>query len=294
VRPCSTTDLETYLADPVARRLLRPADCYTFILLDGTTLRYTAWQRDITAVPVLGGPDLETWKANGVKIDGLRFDTKIGADVDSQTITISATAADLVKGLPFLQQLRLGRFRGARLKRDRFYIDAAGAVIGGVPIFWGRVSTLDSIGRIEAKVVIKSDTVILDMQMPRRLYQASCLHTLYDGGCKLDSASFVDHGVVGASPSATTIPYASATANIYDLGKIFFESGPNIGEWALIKHSTGSAFILASPLPFTPLAGDNFAAYQGCTKDYGGRCLALANQANNVSFPFVPVAESAF
>ena len=75
-----------------------------------------------------------------------------------------------------------------------------GTAIGAAMLFKGRLGTIDEIGRTSAKLTVNSDLVLLDIDMPRNIYQPTCLHTLYDTGCTLEqrSPSFGTNGTVGA------------------------------------------------------------------------------------------------
>jgi hypothetical protein len=51
--------------------------------------------------------------------------------------------------------------------------------------------------------------VLLDIDYPRNLWQASCLYTLYDAGCTLIKGNYQGIGAVGAGATNTVLPYAS-------------------------------------------------------------------------------------
>jgi uncharacterized phage protein (TIGR02218 family) len=140
---------------------------------------------------------------------------------------------------------------------------------------------------------VKSDLVLLNIQMPRNLYQPNCIYTLYSSGCGVDQASYASHAVVGAAPSRTFIPWTGATAQ-FAQGVITFESGPNTSQTRTIQSASTSGLTLAYPLPVAPLAGDAFVAYPGCDRTLAGGCAFFANTARYRGHPFVPPAELAF
>ena len=83
------------------------------------------------------------------------------------------------------------RFDGAPVYRDRVFLTGpAGAVVGGVRMFQGRISTVDNVGRTQATLTVASDLVILDYDMPRNLFSPTCLHVLYDAGCGIVRGTF--------------------------------------------------------------------------------------------------------
>jgi uncharacterized phage protein (TIGR02218 family) len=204
-------------------------------------------------------------------------------------------------GQPWPQAVLLGLFDGADFRRDRVVLPAWGGVPigngdtlpgggtsdGRVNMFTGKISTAEKVGRVSAEIKVKSGLVALDIDMPRNLWAPACLNTLYDGLCGLVKADFAAHGVVGAGPSVSVLPWASATADIYSQGTLTFESGANIGVSRTVKLSNGSALTLAYPLQYLPSEGDQFVVYQGCNKTIA-RCTALGNFLHFRGFPFVP------
>ncbi len=85
------------------------------------------------------------------------------------------------------------------MQRDRAFLSAWGtAPIGAVTLFKGRVSTVDSVGRTTAQMTVACDLVLLDIDMPRNLYQPTCNHVLFDSGCGLVKNAFGAAGTVGA------------------------------------------------------------------------------------------------
>ena len=263
------------------------ADCFTLTLRTGTILTYT--NADVPVV--LNGA---TFLADSILIDGLQYKCAVGLDVDKQKVTISARPTDTIGGIPFLQAVRNGLLDGCEVQRDRAFLSAWGsAPVGAVTLFKGRVSTIDSVGRTTATVTVASDLVLLDIDMPRNLYQPACNHVLFDSGCGLVKNAFGAAGTVGAGAGATLIPWAAASS-AYAQGTITFTGGANTGVTANIKGADATALTLSYPLPDVPAAGDGFTAYQGCDHTLA-TCRAKFNNASNFrGFPFVPVPETAF
>ena len=93
-----------------------------------------------------------TFSATGPLVQGLKYKASVGLEVDKQQITIAARPTDLINGAPVLIAIREGAFDGATVQRDRVFLTAlGGTVIGGVTLFHGRVSTVDSVGRTQAR-----------------------------------------------------------------------------------------------------------------------------------------------
>ena len=182
MKPASSA-LVTYLNNARANpdMPLIMADIFTFTMLSGTILCYT----NVDVTFTYNG---NTYLANSILVDGLKYKASVGLEVDQQQITVAALSTDTITGgAPFLQALRDGSFDGCEIERDRvFFSDViGGTAIGSVTLFKGRLGVIDEIGRTSAKLTVNSDLVLLDIDMPRNVYQPTCLHTLYDSGCTL-------------------------------------------------------------------------------------------------------------
>ena len=166
------------------------AECFTFITTTGTQYTWTNVDYDVHF-------DGFIFLANGPLVSGLKYKGSVGLEVDKQQITIAARPTDVVNGAPFLVALRDGAFDGAPVYRDRVFLTGpAGAVVGGVRMFQGRISTVDNVGRTQATVTVASDLVILDYDMPRNVFSPTCLHVLYDAGCGIIRGTFSLDGAV--------------------------------------------------------------------------------------------------
>ncbi len=265
------------------------ADAFSFTLRSGLILCYT----NVDVAFSYGGV---TYLANSILIDGLKYKASVGLEVDQQQITISALATDTVSGgAPFLQALRDGAFDGCEIDRMRvFFSDrVGGTAIGAVTLFKGRLGTVDQIGRTSAKLTVNSDLVLLDIDMPRNIYQPTCLHTLYDSGCTLIKNAFGSNGTVGAGSTASLINWSGANAN-FQQGSITFTSGVNVGVTANVNAVVaGTSLTLGYPLQSTPAAGDTFTVYYGCDHTPGTCQSKFGNLTNFRGFPYVPPPQMA-
>ncbi len=194
----------------------------------------------------------------------LKYKGSIGLEVDKQQITIAARPTDLVGTAPFLIALRDGAFDGAPVYRDRVFLTGPmGTVVGGVRLFQGRISTVDNVGRTQATLTVASDLVILDYDMPKNLFSATCLHVLYDTGCGVIRGTFSLDGTCGAGSTSGTIYFSGARAGDAQ-GSLVFTSGANSNVRATVKSVVvGSAYNLMYPLPFAPTVGDAFNVAYG-------------------------------
>jgi uncharacterized phage protein (TIGR02218 family) len=264
------------------------AECFTFTLATGTALTWTNVDEPVTY-------NGATFSSTGPLVQGLKYKASVGLEVDKQQITISARPTDLIAGNPALQAIREGAFDGATVQRDRVFLTAiGGSVIGGVTLFHGRVSTVDNVGRTSAQLTVASDLVILDYDMPRNLYAATCSHTLYDSGCGVIRGTYSATGTVGVGSTATSILTGAAAAG-HAQGSIVFTSGANANLRATVKSvSPGYSLTLMYPLPETPASGDGFTVAFGCDHTRGTCQSKFANLANFRGFPFVPPPQIAY
>ena len=257
------------------------AECFTIWLTTGAILTYT----DLDIPVVLNGFG---YLANSVLISGLKYRSSCGVNVDSQQITMFARSTDTIGGVPFLQAVRQGLLDGAEIQREKAFFSAWGTpAIGSVILFKGRVAQIDSIGRTSAQVTVSSDLVLLDVDMPRNIYQANCQHVLYDGNCGIAAGTYSATGAVGAGSTMTQIDWAGAAA-AYQQGTIAFTSGANTGATATIKAAGAGWLLLAYPLPNAPGVGDQFLASYGCDHTMATCQGRFNNLAQFRGFPFVP------
>lgn len=268
------------------------ADLYTFTLPGGAVYRYTSADRDIT----IGG---NTFSSLGPRIQ--RGKTKLTNDlsVDSIDVTIYAKPTDYLAGTTgWLEAAVAGSFDGATLLVQRFISDNwANTALGAVHQFFGLVGAC-SVDRGKIAMKVNSPLILLNKQMPRNLFQPSCLHTLFDSGCTLSKASFAVNCTVASGSTASSINTSTSAgaSSYFDLGHITFTSGANAGLTRTVKSFTAgspSVFSLVTAFPAAPAAGDAFTAYPGCNKLWSGDCLnKFNNQANYRGFDFIPQPET--
>ena len=267
------------------------AECFTFITTTGTQYTWTSVDYD---VPFNGF----TFLSNGPLVSGLKYKGSVGLEVDKQQITIAARPTDIVNGAPFLIALRDGSFDGAPVYRDRVFLTAAiplgGAVVGGVRLFQGRVSTVDNVGRTQATLTVASDLVILDYDMPKNLFSPTCLHVLYDAGCGIVRGTFSADGIVGSGSTSNQIVWTGARAGDAQ-GSLVFTSGANANVRVTVKAAApGSGYFLMYPLPFAPAPGDTFNVAFGCDHTQSTCQAKFDNLANFRGFPYVPPPQLAY
>lgn len=296
------------------------ADLYTINLVgslnSGNPLLYTTADVDVT-VPY-GTPI--TYTSQDVQFDQSNNKSyghwKVGLDVDTWQVIatprypnpVTSYAGSTIGGVFWLSALRAGVLDGATVLVDRAYFDnrSGGMPQGGndisplgvINIFTGRVAEVD-LGRTNAVISINSHLELLNINMPRNLFQAGCRWTLFDSGCTLTASSFAKTGTAAANTSSNTLTSSDVAtpsgSKTFSLGRVVFTSGNNAGFARGVRSWTAgspSTFTLISPFPFPVLAGDAFTAYPGCDKSLGA-CSAFNNTANFGGTPFIPVPEAA-
>ncbi len=163
------------------------ADCYSFILADGTTIRYTSAETAIT--------DQATghvFAASGPFFERSRVKFRTGVQVDELDITLTARASDIMfpGGPSWLSGLRAGVLDGAEVQLDRAFMRDFGDTSAGlVTLFYGRVVEVD-VGRTQATIKANTHLELLNLQWPWRLFQPGCARTLFDAGCTLTKSAY--------------------------------------------------------------------------------------------------------
>ena len=290
-------------------------DLYTFNLIGGLNanepLTYTT--SDVDVVVPYGTP--VTYTSKDVQFDQQQNKSyghwKVGVDVDTWQVIATpkypnpanSYAGSTIGGNFWLAALRAGVLDGATVLVDRAYWDnrPTGMIQGATSIspsgvvnmFTGRVAEVD-IGRTNAVISINSHLELLNVNMPRNLFQAGCRWQLYSAGCTLNAASY---GVTSSAAAATTTNILLCNANesqygTFTLGRVTFTSGQNTGFSRSVRQWVPGTFTLMAPFPFPVANGDTLTAYPGCNKTYGS-CVAFNNTQNFGGMPWIPVPESA-
>ncbi|WP_428421974.1 DUF2163 domain-containing protein [Methylibium sp.] len=271
-----------------SRTALTVFDLYTVTLADASVYRWSAMDVPVTV-------NGNTWVL-GPGVERSRTRSAIGVSVDTLDVKVVADDTVLVNGTPILQYIAKGGLRNARLQVDRAYMGDNDAAITGVLLwFTGRVAETTA-DRAEARLTIKSSNELLDVMVPREVYQPGCLNTLYDSACGVNRASFTVTGsATGASDATrTSFPHALGQANGYfDLGVVKFTSGPNVGISRTVKRHVSGTLTVLNPFPFAVANGHAFSIVPGCDKT---RSTCINKFARGITIfrghPYIPVPET--
>jgi len=277
----------------LASRQFMVADLFLFSLNGGGQLNYCSGEQDIVWNNVnwssggLTGPYFVRKGANS------QCHWKIGVAVDSLTFDV-LPAASTIFGTPFLSAVRNGVFDGAELTLYRAFMPTYGNVSAGTVImFAGRVAQITA-GGSAVTFTINSHLELLNQNLPRNVYQAGCLNSLFDSGCGLNQALYAVNGTVVSAASASQITASFSAANGYfDQGVMVLTSGVDSGLSRTVKNFSGNIINLIAPFPSSPVAGDSFTVYAGCDKSQGTCSGKFGNLARFRGFPYVPENETA-
>lgn len=278
-------------------------DLYTVITSSGPVLRYTEADFDIS----FGG---HVFSSKTVRIiDTNNTNTghqKLGISVDNWQVELAPRLTepvtgdsypDLIGSTPFLQAANLGAFDDAVLSVDQAYFPEIPSypmplvvpATGIINVFSGPVGDVD-LGTTSVVLTADSMDVYLQRQLPRNLFQTSCINNVFDPACTLLSSLFSRDSIilVGSTSSVLLSSVAGAPGfGTYTLGRIQMTSGANQGFSRGVKIWVSGTFTLIRPLPYTPQAGDTFTAYAGCDKQMA-TCASVGNQANYGGEPYIP------
>lgn len=263
-------------------------DLVTLTLVSGQVIRYSGSDRPVT----ING---NTYVLGPLITRG-RTSVKVGIEVDSLEITLACDSSIAVNGASLLSFSRLGGFDGARVELQRAYAaNAASDWIGSVLLFAGKVGPVAP-SRYEVKLTVKSDLQLLDVMVPRNVYQPGCLNDLFEPStCGLLRAAWTFVGqATGASDATRTIVpnNLSNAAGFFDMGVATFTSGANAGVKRTVRSYSPTSMVVIAPWPFAVAAGDAFKVEAGCDKTKPTCELKFDNRVRFRGQPYIPVPET--
>jgi len=263
------------------------ADLYTFTLVGGSVLRYSAAP---TALIANGN-----YFALGPKFERSKTKVVIGTQVDELEIKAYPETTDLIDAIPFLEAAWQGQLDGALLQLERAFMPTYGDTTPGtVILFAGRISDIDC-SRTGIDIKCRSHLELLNIQMPRRLWQSSCTHVFGDGMCQFNRSSLQATFSAGAGSTqaqvATTI--SPSPANLYVQGTIIGVTGANAGSNRTVANMDGSWVYVKLAFLSPIVVGDEFQLLPGCDRTIA-TCKNVFNNAIHFGgFPYIPTPETA-
>lgn len=267
------------------------ADLYTFTLVGGATiLRYSA-----ALTPIVANGYLFT---SGPKFERSKTKIVIGTQVDELDIKIYPETSDLVGSTPFLEAAWQGQFDGALLQLERAFMGAAGGgygetSAGTVILFSGRISDIDC-SRTGVDMKCRSHLELLNIQMPRRLWQSSCTHVFGDALCLFNRSSLGATFSAASGSTTTVIQGAPTTTTPYAQGTIVAVTGGNAGYSRTISTFVGGGAVTVKLAFLSPVAvGDQFQLLPGCDRTLATCTNVFNNAVHFGGFPYIPTPETA-
>lgn len=277
----------TLLSALASRTPMYSADLFTLSLPNGDTYYWTSADQDISYSGT-------TWSAKGPTIDRSSWGAKNTTEVPEMIVQIYTTGEDFAGGAVNLKTAAHdGLFDGAYMLLQRAFMPHFGdTTMGIVTLFGGRIGAIE-INALGIKITCTASNVLLTQNMPRRTYEATCMHTLYDQYCTLDRASFTDTYTV-ASASTVGINWVGsgpADPSVYVFGTMTITSGVGIGQALTVQGFTSTGVWFGYPLLTPPAPGDTFTVSQGCAKTVT-RCQSFGNILNFGGFPYIPAVST--
>jgi uncharacterized phage protein (TIGR02218 family) len=268
-----------------------------FMIYNGTSLAQGASAYTVETAPY---PDYSVayYEFTAFAIDRSDITTTTGISVDDCTVTLHCNADNVFNDIPLPHFARVGGFDNAHLKIELAVMPTYGDTSNGViHLFEGRVTDINpDMGSVA--LTVSADTIMLDTQIPQKVYQPSCTHTLYDSQCGLSEAAFTESAtVLNSNPAGGEIWFNSSNgAGFFTLGRMMFTSGQNTGFSRTVKfHSNDAGVAVAipnAPFPFPTPIGDSFKIIAGCDKLRGTCSSKFSNAGQFLGWEYMPVPEA--
>jgi uncharacterized phage protein (TIGR02218 family) len=263
------------------------SDLYTFTLVGGSVLRYSSAPTAIVAngFTFALGPKFERSKTN----------TVIGTQVDELDIKIYAETTDLIGATPWLQAAWQGQLDGALLQLERAFMPSYGDTSPGtVVLFAGRISDIDC-SRTGIDMKCRSHLELLNIQMPRRLWQSSCTHVFGDAMCQFNRSTLqANFACLSGSTENQILSTVNPTpAGLYVQGTIFGLTGANAGDSRTVAGMSSGDVSVKLAFLSPPMVGDQFQLLPGCDRSIATCTNVFNNAIHFGGMPYIPTPETA-
>jgi len=247
--------------------------------------------------------------------------TKIGLDSNASKLTIFCDNRLFIdfpglNNVMMMDGIKFGLLGDSPVTIYCAYMPQWGQVIGPTggslveTKFAGMVTSIESLGLTKAEINLQDMMYLLNVQVPRMIFQSSCSNVLYDAKCTLASAAFTVTSFIGGVinslsfyPNPTLVP--KSLAGTFQQGMLTWLTGNNVGLSSYVMACGGNPQILTLDVqPLFPMQNnDEFKIAEGCNKSFTS-CLNLQPTINASSGqpmayhnfagqPFTPVPETA-
>lgn len=274
------------------------ADCLTLVRPDGTVHRFTNAPQDISVESQYDSA-VHVFAAAGVTFRRSRVKLVVGTEVDDMDLTLlteptrdTVTLGGVARTWPELA--RLGYLDEAEVMLERAFMTTWADTSAGTLILFSGVLANITADRGNVATKVKAYLALLALPSPRNTYQPGCIHALFDSGCTLLKADFLDSGTadVGSTTHAIVTGLGAADG-YYDLGALTITSGPNIGQTRTVKSFLSGVAQLSRPFLFSSVIGETFDVYPGCDKTQDTCDTKFVNLEHFRGYPYVPTPENA-
>jgi uncharacterized phage protein (TIGR02218 family) len=235
----------------------------------------------------------QVYSSTGPNIQGAKYSLVRGMQVSTLDLTVLVKPTDLIAGVPWFLAARSGALKNAEILIEKAFMPAWGEPAETLPIFKGYVNSSND-GEQDVVLSVVSDSNRLNTQIPRKIFQAGCMRTLYDPGCGVSRSAYSVNSAVREAPNRYSFTSGVAQSDGYfTLGELIFTSGANAGVRRSVKSFVNGVISLSYPLVFDLQAGDTFVVRAGCDRTRGPNgCAKFANLPNFQGTPFVPPPET--
>jgi uncharacterized phage protein (TIGR02218 family) len=263
------------------------ADLYTITLAGGSVLRYSAAPTTLFANGYIF--------AVGPKFERSKTKIVIGTQVDELEVSIYTEPTDLIGAVPFLRAAWQGQLDGALLQLERAFMPTYGDTSPGtVILFAGRISDIDCT-RTGIDLKCRSHLELLNIQMPRRLWQSSCTHTSGGAMCQFDRSSM--QTTFSTEPGSSEAQIATSVSptppNLYIQGTIIGVTGANAGSSRTVANMADGWIYVRLAFLSPILTGDQFQLLPGCDRTLSTCTSVFDNVIHFGGFPYIPTPETA-
>jgi len=140
----------------------------------------------------------------------------------------------------------------------------------------------------------RSHLELLNIQMPRRLWQSSCTHVFGDAMCLFDRSSLAATFSAASGSTTTVIQGAPTTTTPYTQGTIIAVTGGNAGYSRTISSFVSGGTVTVKLAFLSPVAaGDQFQLLPGCDRTLATCTNVFNNAVHFGGFPYIPTPETA-
>jgi uncharacterized phage protein (TIGR02218 family) len=308
MKPC-TAAVRTLLDDwaPTSNNAI--CDLYTFTLVSGEVFRFCGWQKALSAPAPETSTPLISFPL-GPRVNRKSTKTQIGVEVDILEIDLMVSGEELVANggaISWQDAIRQGLFDGAYCEVWRCFMSPPGTVVGTVVWFYGRFGDID-IGRTRCNIKVKSLLDLLNVQMPKRLFQSACTFVFGDTQCGFDREVDGAAGPGGGGPAyAQDVTSTAGTVQsqifvsglapsppvLFDQGTVVGLTGNNTGYKRTIVSVADEVIYLLRSWIFPVVVGDQFTLLPGCDHTLDTCDTVFNNRLRFGGFPYIPPPETA-